>query len=302
MKAGCYRSGINKFSVVLLSFMLVLFVMRTTYATELTIGIIPEHNVFEQIKKYNLIGDYIKGKTGITIKFSFLSKYGNIIESFEAENMDGAFWGSFTGAMAISKLDIEFIARPVNFKDVSKYQGYIFVHKYSIIKDPSDMQGMVIAFVDKATTAGYLFPMAYLNKAGVRNIDKYFKKYYFTGSHQEAIYAVLEREANIGCANNITFDSLAAEDPRIKDELIVIAKSPELPTNSLGLRKEMPFAIKAQLKRVLLEMDKDPKGFKVLEEFGVERFIEADESDYAPVFGIAKEAGLDLKDYEYTYK
>ena len=302
MKKGCYRSGINKLSVFLLSFIFLLLITGTTYATELTIGIIPEHNVFEQIKKYNLIGDYIKGKTGITIKFSFLSKYGNIIESFKAENMDGAFWGSFTGAMAIKKLDIEFLARPVNFKGVSKYQGYIFVHKYSIIKDPSDMQDMVIAFVDKATTAGYLFPMAYLKKSGIRNIDKYFKKYYFTGSHQEAIYAVLEREANIGCANNITFDSLAAEDHRIKDELIVIAKSPELPANSLGLRKEIPFAIKAQLKRVLLEMDRDPKGINVLEEFGVERFIEAGESDYAPVFGIAKEAGLDLRNYEYTYK
>lgn len=286
----------------MLSFIFLLLITGRTYATELTIGIIPEHNVFEQIRKYNLIGEYIKSKTGITIKFSFLSKYGNIIESFESENMDGAFWGSFTGAMAIKKLDIELIARPDKFKDAAQYQGYIFVHKYSVIKNPSDMEGMVIAFVDKATTAGYLFPIAHFKKSGIKNIDKYFKKYYFTGSHQEAIYAVLEREANIGCANNITFDSLAAEDPRVKDELIVIAKSPDLPTNGLGLRKGMPFAIKEQLKRVLLEMDRDPKGVNVLEEFGVERFIEANESDYAPVFNIAKEAGLDLKDYEYTYK
>ncbi|GBE03313.1 MAG TPA: phosphate/phosphite/phosphonate ABC transporter substrate-binding protein [Nitrospirae bacterium] len=297
MKTGCYRSGINKFSAVLLSFIFLLLITGTTYATELTIGIIPEHNVFEQIKKYNLIGEYIKGKTGISIKFSFLSKYGNIIESFEAENLDGAFWGSFTGAMAIRKLNIELIARPVK-----QYQGYIFVHKYSIIKDPSDMEGMVIAFVDKATTSGYLFPMAYLNKAGIRDIDKFFKKSYFTGSHQEAIYAVLEREANIGCANNITFDSLAAEDPRVNDELVVIAKSPDLPNNGLGLRKEMPFAIKEQLKRVLLEMDRDPNGIKVLKEFGAERFIETSENDYAPVFDIAGEAGIDLKNYEYTYK
>ena len=302
MKAGCYRSWINKFSAVLLSFVFLFLITGTTYATELTIGIIPEHNVFEQIKKYNLIGDYIKGKTGITIKFSFLSKYGNIIESFETEKMDGAFWGSFTGAMAIRKLDIELIARPDKFKDVSKHQGYIFVHKYSIIRSPSDMEGMVVAFVDKATIAGYLFPAAYFKKAGIRDINKYFKKYYFTGSHQEAIYAVLNKEANIGCASKIIFDSLAAKDPRVKDELIVIAKSPDLPTNVLGLKNGMPFAIKEQLKRVLLGMDKDPKGLKVLEEFGVERFIEAGESDYAPVFGIAREAGLDLKDYEYTYK
>lgn len=302
MKTGCYRAKMTKLSVVLFSFLFVLIVTGKAYATELRIGIIPEHNVFEQIKRSNLIGEYIRSKTGISIKFSFLSKYGNIIESFEAENLDGAFWGSFTGAMALKKLDIEFIARPYSFKDSSKYQGYIFVHKYSIIRDPSDMEGMVIAFVDKATAAGYVFPMAYLKKAGVREIDKYFKKYYFTGSHQEAIYAVLEREANIGCASSVTFNALAAEESRVNDELVVIAKSPELPTNGLGLRKELPFAIKAQLKRALLEMDKDPKGIKVLEALGVERFIETNDNDFAPVFSIAEEAGLDLKKYEYKYK
>jgi len=88
----------------------------------------------------------------------------------------------------------------------------------------------------------------------------------------------------------------------VNDELVVIAKSPDLPTSSLGLRKGMPFAIKEQLKRVLLEMDRDPKGVKVLEEFGVKHFIEASESDYAPVFGIARDAGIDFKSYEYTYR
>jgi phosphonate transport system substrate-binding protein len=267
---------------------------------ELTIGIIPEHNVFEQVRKYNLIGDYIRGKTGIDIKFSFLSKYGNIIESFNAEGMDGAFWGSFTGAMAIKKLDMEPLVRPVNFELVSTYHGYIFVHRYSIIKNVADMENMTIAFVDKSTTAAYLFPMAYLKKSGVKDIDKYFKKHYFTGSHQEAIYAVLERDANIGCANNITFDSLAGEDPRIKEDLVIIAKSPALPRNGLGIRKNLPFAVKEQLKRALLGMDKDPQGREVLEEFGAERFVEASERDYEPVFAIARGAGLDFKKYKYS--
>lgn len=294
MKAGCYRSGTKKISALLLSVIFVLFVTGTTYATELTIGIIPKHNVFEQIKRYNLISKYIEDKTGINIKFSFFSKYGNVIENFEADNLDGAFWESFTGAIAIKMLDIEFVAKSVNFKDSSTYQGYIFVHKYSIIGDPSGMKGMIMAFVDKTTTAGYLFPMAYFKKSGIRDLDEFFKEYYFTGSHQEAIYAVLEKEADIGCANSITFNSLAAEDPRVRDELIIIAKSSDLPIKGLGLRKSIPFAIKEQLKRVLFEMDRDPKGVKVLEEFGIKRFIEATESDYAPVLDIAKEADINI--------
>lgn len=302
LKQASYRSATSRFGCLLLSGLFVLIAAGTVYAAELRIGVIPEHNVFEQLRKCNIVGDYIKSRTGIDIKFSFLSRYGNIIESFEADNMDGAFWGSFTGAMALRKLDIEFIARPDSLKDDSGYQSYIFVHKYSIIRDPSDMEGMVIAFVDKATTAGYVFPMAYFKKAGIKDMDNYFKKYYFTGSHHETIYSVLEGEANVGAAGSAAFNALAAVEPRVNEELVVIAKSSELPAGVLGLRKELPFAVKEQLRRVLLGMDKDPKGIEVLNEAGIERFVETDESDFAPVFVIAEEAGLDIEEYEYAYK
>ena len=48
--------------------------------------------------------------------------------------MDGSFFGSFTGAMAIEKLGVEPIARPVNLDGTSTYKGYIFVRKDSGIK------------------------------------------------------------------------------------------------------------------------------------------------------------------------
>jgi phosphonate transport system substrate-binding protein len=141
--------------------------------------------------------------------------------------------------------------------------------------------------------------MAYFREHDVKNIDTYFKEYYFTGSHDAAIYAVLNKEADIGCAKNTTFDLLARDDQRLNEDLVVLAKSPEVPSNGLGLKKDITPAVKNQLKRVLLNMDKDPEGKEVLNKFGVIKFIETTQEDYYPVFDLVKNAGIDLKNYKY---
>lgn len=280
-------------------FLTIILFPGISLSKELTIGLIPEQNVFKQMKRYKPVGEYIEKKTEIRIKFTILSRYGNIIESFNQKKMDGAFWGSFTGAMAIKKLGIQPIARPVNLDGTSSYRGYIFVHKNSVIDSVDRMQHSVIAFVDKATTAGYLFPLAYLREQGVKNVDTFFKEYYFTGSHDAAIYAVLNKEAEVGCAKNTIFNLLARDDARVKNDLVILATSPDVPSNGLGLRKDIHPDIKKDLKRVLLNMDKDPEGKEILEKFGVIKFIKTTEKDYSPVFDIARKAGINLKQYMY---
>jgi phosphonate transport system substrate-binding protein len=287
---------------ILYSIIVFVLLASQSYAEEIKIGLIPEQNVFKQMKRYKPIGHYIEKKTGIKIKFTILSRYGNIIDNFQRLGLDGAFWGSFTGALAIEKLGVEHIARPVNLDGTSSYRGYIFVHKNSIIDSVERMRHMVIAFVDKATTAGYIFPVAYLKHHGVRNINTYFKEYFFTGSHDAAIYAVLNKEADIGCAKNTIFDALAKNDPRVKNDLVILATSPDVPSNGLGLKNGINPDVRDKLKTALLGMDKDPEGKKVLDSFGVLKFIETTEADYKPVFDAADKAGINLKTYQYINK
>lgn len=287
---------------VILSIIMLLIFVGHSYAAELNIGLIPEQNVFKQFKRYEPLGQYIEQKTGIKIKFTVLSRYGNIMESFYKKKMDGAFWGSFTGAMAIKKHGVQPIARPVNLDGSSTYRGYIMVRKDSGIKNISDMKGKAVAFVEKATTAGYIFPMAYFKENGIKDIDTYFSEYYFTGSHDAAIHALLQKKVDIACAKNTVYEILVREDPGIKDKLVIIATSADVPSNGLGLRKELAYGVKEELKQALLDMHITPEGKKVLKKFGVKRFIETGKDDYAPVFDITERAGIDLKKYEYVNK
>lgn len=269
---------------------------------KILIGIVPEMNVFKQKQRFKLLGEYLSKKTGVAVEFTILSRYGNIVDSFSTEKMDGAFFGSFTGALAIKRLGVVPLARPVNLDGSSTYHGYLFVRKDSGINGVKEMKNKKMAYVDKATTAGYLFPLAYLKENGVADTGRFFSKTVFTGSHDAAISAVLTRKADVGAAKHSIYDRERKHDPRVDKELIVLAKSSSVPSNGLCVRSDLPEPLKNKLKSVLLGLHSDPAGKIVLKQFGALQFIETTAGDYQPVFEMAKKSGIDISTYNYSNK
>jgi phosphonate transport system substrate-binding protein len=267
--------------------------------SQVVIGLIPELNLFKQKARFTLLGEYLARKIGVPVRFTILSRYGNILESFESDQLDGAFFGSFTGALAIERLGVVPLARPVNLDGMSTYHGYLFVRKDAGIHDAAGMRGRRMAFVDRATTAGYLFPLAWLRERGVHGEAAFFGETWFAGSHDGAISAVLDRRADVGAAKHSVYDRVRAENPRVDRELRIVASSPPVPSNGLCVRRTLEPDLREALRRALLDLEGDPAGAGVLRQLGVLRFIETTARDYAPVVEMARHAGIDLKRYEY---
>ncbi|MCG6981896.1 MAG: phosphate/phosphite/phosphonate ABC transporter substrate-binding protein [Deltaproteobacteria bacterium] len=265
----------------------------------LTIGLIPERNIFTQLDRYEPVADYLSRRIGADIRLKVLTRYGNIIDNFVSAGLDGAFFGSFSYALAHVKLGVEPIARPEMADGTSTYYGMIMVRKDEGIKTAQDMKGKVFAFVDRATTAGYLLPLAYFEENGIDDYRKFLGETYFAGTHEAAIYDLLDKRADICAAKNTVFARLAARDKRLTQELVVLARSPDVPENGLAIRKDFDGDIKSELKKALLTMDKDPEGVSVLRQFGAKRFIETTNADYAGVYKYVKQIGLNLSTYNY---
>jgi phosphonate transport system substrate-binding protein len=268
-------------------------------ATTVVIGLLPEQNIFRQMDRYEPIARYLGRKAGVQVTLTILPRYGNIVSSFVSSGMDGAFFGSFTYALAHTKLGVEALARPEGLDGVSTYYGMIFVRKDSGIRTVEDMRGRRFAFVDKATTAGYLLPLAYFAEHG-KDHRSHLRESYFAGTHEDVIFDVLNRKADIGAAKNTVFARLAASDERIAKELIVLAESPRVPENALAVRKDLDSTIKRALRDALVTMADDPEGAAVLKTFGARRFIRTEDSDYRPVYEYARQIKLDLSSYHYS--
>ncbi len=267
--------------------------------TYLLIGLIPEHNIFKQLERYEPLAGYLAKKIGTKIKLKLLTRYGNIVDNFVSLGLDAAFFGSFTYALAHAKIGVQAIARPENNLGVSTYHGLIFVRKDSGIVSAKDMKGKTFAFVDKATTAGYILPLAYFKKNEIEDYKTFFKETYFTGTHEDAIYDVLNKKADIGAAKNTVFFRISVDDSRVTQELNIIARSPDVPENGLAVRKHMNKSLKVKLKQALLTMHQDPAGIKILRDFGAQRFIATTNKDYTNVYLYAHLIGLDLRTYDY---
>ena len=269
---------------------------------EIVIGLIPEQNIFAQMDRYQLLSDYLSARIGRPIRWQVEPHYGTIIDNFRSSKVDGAFWGSFSYVLVHARTGAEILVRAEDLNGISTYRGLIFVRRDSGIRSIRNMKGKRFAFVDKATFAGYLLPLAYFKKMGIENYAAYLKEVYFTGTHSDAIYDVLSRKADIGAAKNTVLQKIEAADSRIKNELIVLERSPEVPEKGLAVRKDLDVTLKKKLKQVLLDMYKDPEGQNVLEQFGARRFIETKDEDYKAVYEYARQVGIDLKTFDYRGK
>ncbi|MEW6599547.1 MAG: phosphate/phosphite/phosphonate ABC transporter substrate-binding protein [Nitrospirota bacterium] len=272
---------------------------EVAYEKELTIGLIPERNIFEQLEQYEPLADYIFRKTGIKVHLKVLARYGNIVDNFISQNLDGAFFGSFTYALAHAQLGVEPVARPEDLKGVSTYLGLIFVRKDSGIRNAADMKGKTFAFVDRATTAGYLLPLAYFRDNGIGDYRAFMKETYFAGTHEDVIYDVLNKKADIGAVKNTVYYEMAGKNARIEEELAILAKSPDVPQNGLALRKDIESEIRETLKETLLDMHNDDDGRNVLEKFGAKRFIETTDADYKSVYDYIKKVDMYFGPYNH---
>ena len=282
----------NNLAIKLLAVSLaVLFLpLKAFCAGEMLIGLIPEENIFNQVKRHRPLAAYLSSKLGKKVKLSILSRYGDIIDKFESRGMDGAFFGVYTGFITMERLGVEPIARPVALDGKSTVRSYIFVRKDSGIKTVKELRGKRIAFVDSATVTGYLYAVSFFNEKGIHDVTRYFKECFFTGSHDSVVASVFDNRADVGCAMSRVYQKMIEKDVAIKNELTIIAASDEFPAATLCLRKSLPASLKAKIKGILLHMEDDPEGRAVLNKLGALRFVEAKKADFMPFAHLIRKA------------
>ncbi len=288
---------IRVFAVLLLAvFVALAFSPAPAAGDELLIGLIPEENIFRAMVKYRMLAEYLSGELGIEVRFTILSRYGDIIERFISRDLDGAFFGIYTSALAIEQLGVEPIVRPLKLDGSTTARGYLFTTRDSGIETLADMRGARAAFVDRATATGYIFAIAHLRENGIEDPETYFSDVFFTGSHESTIYAVVDGRAEVGAAKGRILEKLSTRDPVIRDDVLILAESGELPDNTLCISSSVDPIVKRRLKEIFLKLDKDPRGAEVLKALGFRKFVDASAEDFSSVRSLAEKAGVGIRD------
>ncbi len=259
---------------------------------QFVIGVLRSDTLLRQYACFQPVARYLSAQTGLDVRIQFIAPLHSIVNSFVSEKMDAAFFGSYAYVLAHERYGVQVIARPVARDGTSTYRGLLFSRRDSKIRSCKAMRGKSMVFVSRETYAGYLVPVVYFRRAGVE-YDKFLDSWYFGGTHEAAILDVLNGKADIGAAKNTEFDRLAAETPRVNSQLIAFSRSPEVPENSLAVRKDLAPDVTELVRNTLLHMHETLAGMAALDAFGARRFIATSDGDFEPVYAYARAAGVE---------
>jgi phosphonate transport system substrate-binding protein len=142
-----------------------------------------------------------------------------------------------------------------------------------------------MAFVDPASSSGYIYPMVLLIQRGLvtnRDPKTFFRETVFAGSHDASMRALLN-----GHVDAIASFDLAREqylkDPAERERIIWIAETPPIPEAGIAARDGFDPVLFARVRAALLQL-RPPTYAAILKRlYDIDGFEPADDREYDPV-------------------
>jgi phosphonate transport system substrate-binding protein len=250
----------------------------------LRIGLIPERDIFLQRKRYRALAEHLSTRLDRPVRLVMMHTYATVLQDFEEKNVECAFLGSLVAVLAMDRLGAQVIAKPELTGGVSSYHGVIFVRADSPVTKLEDIAGRSIGMV-RTTTAGHVFPGCVLMKLKLfGRADE--PRIVWIGTHDDVARKVMDGQIDVGAMKNTRLDDLLKQNPDWK--IRRLAEGRCVPSNALLMRSDIAGELGGKLSKILLEMESDPQGRKMLEAMGMKRFIPCPPQDYSPVFDMTE--------------
>jgi phosphonate transport system substrate-binding protein len=261
----------------------------------------------KQIIKFQPTADYIAAKlsnnqtTHYNGKVIITSTVNDMINLLKEQKIDLYFESPFT----IALVDKESGAVPflLRWKEgVAQYHSIFIVKKNSPINTINDFVGKTIAFEAPESTSGYLLPKAYLVQKGFSlsgeatesyltqgraggvlsggsnitnssidesignsNSNNNTIRYVFAREDQNIPLWIVEGKADIGVISNVDIEQETYES--VKSQLKIVDRTIDVPRHVVSHRSELDPVLVEKIKHMLLNMDKDQEGIKILKNF-----------------------------------
>lgn len=238
----------------------------------------PMTSPISTLVKFQPLADYLSRRMNKTIQLKQRKTYKEINELLKENRAHFAY--VCTGGYLRGRKDfgLELLAIPV-IENKKTYRAYIIVHKDSPFRTVEDLQGTLFAYTDPLSLTGHLYVKYYLRERG-REAKDFFRKTFFTGSHEKSIEAVALKLADAASVDSLVFEEWEKKRNPLIKEVRIIHASYEFGMPPIVVASSFPKEEKLKLLKILLNMHKDPEGKKILQQMGIERFDPPDHSLY----------------------
>ncbi|HEY64113.1 MAG TPA: phosphate/phosphite/phosphonate ABC transporter substrate-binding protein [Caldilineae bacterium] len=239
------------------------------------------------VASYQPLLDYLSRRLGRPVELIQRRTYAEVNDLIRRNEVDLAFVCTRAYVQGRREFGMELLAIP-QVHGQTVYHSVVIVRADFPAQRFEDLRGAVFAFTDPLSNTGYLYPNVLLKRLG-ESPDAFFRRTFFTYSHDHAIYAVAEGVADAAAVDNLVLDYALARDPSLQDRLRIIHTSPAFGMPPVVVGPGVRPQIKALLQEILLSMAHDPEGRRALQALEVDRFVLGRDEDYELIRTLERE-------------
>ena len=221
---------------------------------------------------------------GTPVRVTVASDYAAVIEALRNRSADLAFVHPGGYVLASREAKARIVAKNL-WHGKSSFTARIYVRRDSGIETVEDLRGKTIAFVDPASSSGYMYPMVLLIKRGLvtnRDPKTFFKEVVFSGAHDASMRALLN-----GHVDAIASFDLAREqylkDPAERERVVFVAETEPIPEAGITARDGLDPAVVAKVRAALLQIRGPAYAALLKRLYDIDGFEAAEDREYDPV-------------------
>lgn len=299
----------RKFSFIITVFFLLTILLSCTERNEigsksnpLKFYLIPAQDMKGLAENGEILQRYLSKELAMNVVVDLPVSYVAVVEAFGSKRADAAIINTLGYILAAEKYQVDPRLKLVN-RGRDEYFGQILVRSDSGIKTIKDLNGKKFAFVDPASTSGYLLPLKLLKSEKIK-----LKEQIFAGRHDSVVAAVYQKQVDAGATFYTPPDDdgtekdarmlLKTQYPDVFKKVKILQMTGSIPNDPIVFRKDLPEAIKTKVIEALKKYIKTEEGAKVfLSTYHITDFKPAKDSDYDKVREYLKDIGESAKTF-----
>jgi phosphonate transport system substrate-binding protein len=271
---------------------------------ELTFAVVPAENASGVTERWAPFVDYLSKELGVKVTLRIANDYAAVIEGQRAGNIQIACYGSASFARArLTGVQTDAFASDLNADGGTGYYSVFFVKANSSYKTIEELKGKNLGLVDPNSTSGNNVPRFELDKMGISDVDTYFSKVVFTGSHENALLALSQGTVDVA-ANQWTSDDDSTLQQMLhkgmlknadgsamkRDDFRIIHKSaPIIGPSMYAYSSDLPDDLKTAIAKAFFDAPtKDKAAFDRLSDGQKKGFHPATTKDWDPTIDLIK--------------
>ena len=260
----------------------------------LTFAMVPTEETVAELELYKPVTDRMSKLTGKKIQFFMPTSYASVVEGMLGGFVHVAVLGPYSYVIASEKdptveVFATYAKKPGHMQEEGPgYRAALITKKGSKFTTIESLKGATLGLVDPGSTSGNLMPRVVFRDVIGMDLDDYFGKVVYTGSHELSSVAVGEGKVDAAFVATHRFDNVVNKGQIKLEDVNILWKSDPIPQDPFVYRKDLCPDLRAKIEDTFLGLKDQADAKKFLDNVKSNTFVRMSSKDYDIIRALKK--------------